>query len=110
MEVGLGLFVSVFVGLIVLIVLLTFLLLFKGGRFVKKTWAFIGVQLFTILHCIWRIVINGPNNILGKGVAILLILGVIGTVYLKDWKEEFLVARIVAVVLIFVSFFNLYNW
>lgn len=94
----------------VIIGVLTFLLLFKGGRFVKKTWAFIGVQVFTILHCIWRIAINGPNDILGKGFAILFLLGVIGTIYLKVWKEKFFVARIIAIVLIFASFFNLYSW
>lgn len=102
--------IVVFFALIIVTAVLIFLLLFKQGKFVKKTWAFIGVQIITIVHCVIRLVITigGSNNLVGKVLAVLFILGVIGTVYIKDWKNNFLVARTAAIVLMIASIINFF--
>ena len=103
-------FLIAFIIFILIIALFVFLFLFKKGKLVKKNWAFILAQSFTIAHCVLRIVSNvtGVNNTIGKSTAAILLCGVAYSIYLKTKGDKPDLARYISVALIILSFINLY--
>ena len=98
-----GWVIVLFLALIVITIGAIFLPLFNKGKLVKNPIIFAINQLYTIITSILLIayVFQTNGNILGYALGIIYIVGSIGAIVIK--KTNFLVARILTVILIVLS-------